>query len=891
MLLTKFHIPAPTKNVVRRADLFEKLNEGLNRKLILISAPAGYGKSTLLSDWITQNKIPVIWYSIDKRDNNIVEFLSAIIQGLQSINKEIGEKSLELLKSPQNINTENIVESILNDILKINTDVFLVLDDFHLIEKTEIFDMISFILEHIPQQFHIIISTRSDPNLPIARLRSQNALIELRSPDLNFSTKDIFTLFSKSLKLNLSNDDVLLLESKTEGWIAGLQLTALSIQGKDNVSDYLKKLAGTNRYIMDYLIEEVLENQTKEVEEFLLKTSVLDKFTASLCDDILKIENSQDLLDSFNKENMFIIPLDNENKWFRYHHLFADLLNQYLIHKYKNELKEIHLRASNWFEQNNLIYEAIMHALKADDISRTMYLLNDNIESHWVGGDHTAILEFGKQLPEQKIIENTKFCIFYTWMLITAGKINIAEKYLNETEKIFINTKKDGDDYKDTLGKLAITYALLYAIQGNMKKVLKYSDQAIKNLSDKNSLWNGWAYIAIGDAQYMNSNLIESEDAYNRAIEYAKKVNNQYLQLTAKYKYALCLARHGRYKSAFQICKEQLVFLKSELNDENIYENYLAGFYNLYGAIQFEWNDWEEGLKNAIKGFELSKKANDISIKIFCYVNMINLYFSLGKLDIATEILEEIEANQEFKQTTPWLSIHVIAWKSELFMYRSEIEKASDILMRYEENLDESINKKPEIILLRLVKLYILQRKVDKALQLLSELKILANEYDKYYLKFYNHVLLAQTYKILNKNSKAKESLIKAIQLAQKENYIRLFIDEGHEIKELLDEIWKDNKTKTSDSLDLISMDYFKKLMAAFELEENRLKSKTDSDLSSRELDTLKLIAENLTNQEIADKLYISITTVKTHVRNILLKLEAKNRIEATNKAKEKGII
>ena len=891
MLLTKFHIPAPTKNVVRRADLFEKLNEGLNRKLILISAPAGYGKSTLLSDWITQNKIPVIWYSIDKRDNNIVEFLSAIIQGLQSINKEIGEKSLELLKSPQNINTENIVESILNDILKINTDVFLVLDDFHLIEKTEIFDMISFILEHIPQQFHIIISTRSDPNLPIARLRSQNALIELRSPDLNFSTKDIFTLFSKSLKLNLSNDDVLLLESKTEGWIAGLQLTALSIQGKDNVSDYLKKLAGTNRYIMDYLIEEVLENQTKEVEEFLLKTSVLDKFTASLCDDILKIENSQDLLDSFNKENMFIIPLDNENKWFRYHHLFADLLNQYLIHKYKNELKEIHLRASNWFEQNNLIYEAIMHALKADDISRTMYLLNDNIESHWVGGDHTAILEFGKQLPEQKIIENTKFCIFYTWMLITAGKINIAEKYLNETEKIFINTKKDGDDYKDTLGKLAITYALLYAIQGNMKKVLKYSDQAIKNLSDKNSLWNGWAYIAIGDAQYMNSNLIESEDAYNRAIEYAKKVNNQYLQLTAKYKYALCLARHGRYKSAFQICKEQLVFLKSELNDENIYESYLAGFYNLYGAIQFEWNDWEEGLKNAIKGFELSKKANDISIKIFCYVNMINLYFSLGKLDIATEILEEIEANQEFKQTTPWLSIHVIAWKSELFMYRSEIEKASDILMRYEENLDESINKKPEIILLRLVKLYILQRKVDKALQLLSELKILANEYDKYYLKFYNHVLLAQTYKILNKNSKAKESLIKAIQLAQKENYIRLFIDEGHEIKELLDEIWKDNKTKTSDSLDLISMDYFKKLMAAFELEENRLKSKTDSDLSSRELDTLKLIAENLTNQEIADKLYISITTVKTHVRNILLKLEAKNRIEATNKAKEKGII
>ena len=891
MLLTKFHIPSTGDKVVHRAALFDKLNKGLHGKLILVSAPAGYGKSTLISDWIIKDEIPAVWYSIDKRDNDLVEFLSSIIQGTKTFNQEIGAHAIEVLKSPQKLDLEKILESFINDLLKLKQDLLLVLDDFHLIENYEILQMIAFILEHAPNNLHILISTRSDPAFPLARLRSQNELLELRSSELNFTLNDIITLFNKNLKLDLTIDDIHLLKSKTEGWIAGLQLAALTIQGRDDISDYLKKFAGDNRYIMDYLMEEVLSNQTQEVKDFLLKTSVLERFSAPLCNTALQIENSQQLLESLEKENMFIIPLDNEKIWFRYHHLFADLLNQHLIHKYQDEINGIHLKVSKWFEQNRFIYEAIVHALKANNADRAMNLLNENIEGHWVRGDHSAILEFGKQLPEQKIITNTKFCIFYTWMLITAGEIKKAERYLNETEKIFITNNKDDDSYKDTLGKLSLTYALLYALLGKKEMVIKYSEQAISNLSDKNPLWNGWAYVTFGDAYLMNANLAESEKSYSLAIDNAKKANNQYLQITAKYKYALCLARHGKYKSAFQICKEQLDFFNSRLIDDELYGNYKAGLNNLYGAIQFEWNEVEEGLKNAIKGFELSKKANDIAIRIFCSVNMSNLYFSLGELDKATKILNELEGNQEFKQTTQWLSIHVIAWKAELLMCRGKIEEASNILTKYEGNLDEAINKKSEIILLRLAKLYIIQRKADKALKLLEELNILADNYDKYYLKFYNYVLLGQIYKILNKTTQAKESLIKAIHLAQKENYIRLFIDEREAIKDLLDEIWKDSKTKSSIALNSISKEYLQDLMLAFDLEKKRTRLQTDNDLSSRELDTLKLIAKNLSNKEIAGQLYISVTTVKTHVRNILLKLEAKNRNDAVSKAKDKGII
>jgi LuxR family transcriptional regulator, maltose regulon positive regulatory protein len=328
MLLTKLHIPPAGNNTVHRSELFEKLNAGLSRKLILISAPAGFGKTTVVSDWIDQNKIPAAWFSLDNGDNDPVDFLSYIISGIQSIHTTFGQGALKLLNSPNKPSGESIASLLINEILNINQNFLLVLDDFHLIKSNEVVKLLSYLLEHMPGNIHIVILTRSDPALSLSRLRSQHQLVELRSSDLSFSANDISVWFNKKLKLGLSIEDVYSLETKTEGWIAGLQLTALSMQGREDISEFIQDLKGDNRYIMDYLMEEVLKIQTDDIKEFLVQTSILAQMSAPLCNAVLNRNDSQFVLEKLDKNNMFVLPLDDERNWYRYHHLFAALLKQ-----------------------------------------------------------------------------------------------------------------------------------------------------------------------------------------------------------------------------------------------------------------------------------------------------------------------------------------------------------------------------------------------------------------------------------------------------------------------------------------------------------------------------------------------------------------------------------
>ena len=422
MLLTKLHIPPAGDNIVHRPELYEKLNIGLSRKLILISAPAGFGKTTLLSDWINQHKIPTAWFSLDNGDNDPVEFLSYIISGIQSIHAAFGQSALKLLKSPNKPGPESIAGLLINEILKINQNFLLVLDDFHLIKNNEILKLVAYLLEHIPGNIHIVILTRSDPALSVARLRSQNQLVELRSSDLSFSANEISDLFNRKLKIRLSIDDVYSLETKTEGWIAGLQLTALSMQGREDISGFIQDLKGDNRYIMDYLMEEVLKIQTDDIREFLIQTSILEQMSAPLCNDVLNRNDSQLILETLEKNNMFVIPLDDERHWYRYHHLFADLLKQRLQQKDQMLIIDIHNKACDWFEQNNMVDLAIEHALEIKNYEKSIQLLGEIVESMWENGLHAAILKYGDLIPDELIKNNPEFCLYYAWILISAGK-------------------------------------------------------------------------------------------------------------------------------------------------------------------------------------------------------------------------------------------------------------------------------------------------------------------------------------------------------------------------------------------------------------------------------------------------------------------------------------
>jgi LuxR family maltose regulon positive regulatory protein len=382
-LRTKLCIPPLRLSWVSRPRLDKRMDEGFARKLTLISAPAGFGKTTLLVDWVHRHKIPAAWFSVDKTDNDPLHFLTYIILGLQSLEEGTGEAALTMLQSPQPPPIEPILINLLNDVSRISTGLTLVLDDYHLVDTGPIHDMIGFLLENLPEQMHIIIATRSDPPLPLARVRSQNLLTELRAADLSFNAEETASLLSESLNLQLSTRDIELLETRTEGWVAGLQLAALTLQGRKDPSAFIKGFKGDNRYIADYLTEEVLVRQPEHLSNFLLHTSILGRLSGPLCDAVSDQENSRQVLDDLERANLFVIPLDSERRWYRYHHLFADLLMQRLHSQQSDLVPELHNRASQWFANNGFKNDAVEHAFLARDYARAGQLIEEIAETDW----------------------------------------------------------------------------------------------------------------------------------------------------------------------------------------------------------------------------------------------------------------------------------------------------------------------------------------------------------------------------------------------------------------------------------------------------------------------------------------------------------------------------
>ena len=436
-----------------------------------------------------------------------------------------GQSSLKLLNSPNRPSGESIVSLLINEILKINQTFLLVLDDFHLISNQDILKLVAFLLERIPDNIHIVILTRSDPALPIARLRSQNQLVELRSSDLSFSANEISDLFNKKLKLKLSIDDVYSLETITEGWIAGLQLTALSIRGREDISGFIHDLKGDNRYILDYLMEEVLKIQTDDIREFLIQTSILEQMSAPLCNKVLNRNDSGLILETLDKNNMFIVPLDDERNWYRYHHLFADLLKQRLQHKDQTLIIDIHNKACDWFEHNNMVDLAIEHALEIKNFEKSIQLIGDVVEAMWENGQHAAILKYGDLMPDELIKTNPEFCLYYAWILISAGKLEQAKPYLTSAETTTTNRLSDknisggNSIYNRNLkGKIFVAFAYLNSNEEHPETIIEYCEKAMENLKEDNPLWLSWIWFSYGIAYFSNGDIQESNRGFQKCL-------------------------------------------------------------------------------------------------------------------------------------------------------------------------------------------------------------------------------------------------------------------------------------------------------------------------------------------------------------------------------------
>jgi len=501
LLQTKLYIPPVRPNLVSRPRLIERLNEGMTRRLTLISAPAGFGKTTLLSEWVAGSGRPVAWLSLDEGDNDPVRFLAyfvAAVQTTPSLSEAgVGESALAVLQSPQPPPVEAILTALINEIATIPKPFILVLDDYHVIEAQPIHDALIFLLDHLPPQMHLSLATRSDPFLPLSRLRARGQMTDIRADDLRFSPQETTTFLNQVMGLALSGDQVAILESRTEGWIAGLQLAALSIRGQDDTARLISAFAGDDRYIGDYLVDEVLARRPKGTRDFLLQTSILDRLTGPLCDAVPGNEDGQNVLKKLERANLFIVPLDNRRRWYRYHHLFADLLRQRLEESTTlQDIESLHQRASQWYEENDFLIEAVEHKLAAGNHEDVMRLIEQGAGEIFQRSQLNTLTKWWARLSRELVTSRPRLCMIYAWAWLATGHPEEAESCLQAIEQALGtemgDLERDGAGAMDpavqaALVEVAVVRAQLAVGRGVIPNALRLSRLVLLYLEDDNS--------------------------------------------------------------------------------------------------------------------------------------------------------------------------------------------------------------------------------------------------------------------------------------------------------------------------------------------------------------------------------------------------------------------
>ncbi len=523
LLTTKLLVPINRAELVSRRRLLKALDQSLTYKITIISAPAGFGKTTLVGEWIRQQNIPTAWLSLDDNDNDPIRFLSYFIKALQTINTTFGKTILEIIRSPQAQINEPLLITLVNEFaLTFPGETIFVIDDYHLVELPQINEIINFLLIHLPPTLHIVIATRSDPSLSVALMRGRGELNELRQNDLRFTTEEAGEFLNGVKGLQLTDNQVGALVTRTEGWISGLQMAASSIQGNESIPAFVQSFTSSNRYIFDYLIEEILNRQPEDIHDFLLDTSILGRVTGNLCNAVLNQTDSQAILEYLERTNLFILPLDKDRQWYRYHHLFADLLQKQLMQKRPEDVSKLHKRASVWFEKEGLSEEAIRHALATRDFEFAAQVLEHNIPVMMARGERLPLIEsfFGK-LSEEFIRSRPILSVQRIWGLAFSGRLDEAEERFREIDDA-PGMKKD----REISGHLALVRALIANIRGDMDSAISLAHQADELLPTKDVVVRGMIPYILGNGYLETGKLNEAEQAYEQIKQFGVASNN-----------------------------------------------------------------------------------------------------------------------------------------------------------------------------------------------------------------------------------------------------------------------------------------------------------------------------------------------------------------------------
>ncbi len=864
-----------------------RLNKGLTLPLTLISAPAGFGKTTLISEWRASNAgrgYPLACLSLEKEDNDPIRFLAYIVAALGTLKPELSETALGVLQAPQPPPIQLFLTSLINDLAEISHPFALVLDDYHVISAKPVHDALGFILDHLPQHMHLVMLTRADPPLPLARLRARDQMIEIRADDLRFTSDETAAFLNQVMDLALSTDDMSALEQRTEGWIAGLQLAALAIQSPGSmqrtkdIGGFIAAFTGSHRYVADYLAEEVLSRQPDLVRSFLLQTSILSRMTGDLCDRLVGRSDSQDTLSQLQTANLFLIPLDEERRWYRYHHLFADVLRTHLQRSYPDQVAELHKRAAEWFEKNGFVSEAISHALAIGDQLYAARLIEDHAFAMLMHGEAVTVLSWIASI-EQLVRYRPWLGIHQSWAFICTGQLDLIDSTLQVSEDC-IEAFGPGREAETMHYHMAAIRALATVRQGG-EQAIKLAQQALELLPEGDPVVRGVLIYTLGEASWSIGDLAGARRAFIEASQINRAVGNFLAGAIALSSAAALLTEQGDLHRAAETYQNAVQMATRA--DGRILPAAAQACLGMSG-LEYEWNELDAAARSIEQTFELGRRWGNPDTLASAYVLQARLEQARGDSIAAFESLHQAEELAQGQGVTPITASRIDAIRVQLWLAQANV----DAVTRWarEQTLDPrgEISYQRQIAFLTLSRILAAQNQVESALNLQE--RLLAQFEALGQTGRVLEVLILQSLTIANLGDmpRALATLARALAHGQTEGYVRVFLDEGTPMVNLLRRAGSHG----------MSPKYVAGLLSQFDKKNGitpALHQPLIEPLTDRELEVLRLLADGLTNQEICRRLVIALGTAKTHTASLYRKLDVVNRTQAVARARELGLL
>lgn len=888
LISTKLHPPHLRTNIVHRQRLYDKIDTS-PAKLVLAAAPAGFGKSTFIIDWLREKNKSFAWLSLDEADNDIRRFYQYFISALRTIDTSFGRKLIPALRGSSVPSFDVLLTLLINELHNYNGDIIIVLDDYYFIEEREIHQAVGFFIEHLPSNVRLVIATRIDPLLPLHRMRVRGELIEIRERDLRFIPEEAQKFF-EGLQIHLSGDDVNLLAVRTEGWIAGLQLAAVSLHDMKDVKQFLESFSGTNKYVLDYLLEEVLNRQSKEVQMFLLQTSILTRFNADICNSITGGMNSQKILDYLGTSNLFLIPLDDRREWYRYHHLFSDLLQFRLRHLYPGVVDELHHNASVWYEERGDIHEAIDYTFKVKNFERAAYLLDLYGVQFLSRSELSTLIKYERKLSSSLVAKYPRLLVTKAWALMLMHRIeniddiiDFAEQKINDPD--IVHTPEETEYAK---WHIATIRAFMLRLKGYLQESLDASLYVLANISAKEPMVYGLLQFNLGRIYMKQCYAGKAVEIFESAFDVNFREGNYYV--------ALAILGHTGYlysiTESLDYAREKLEQALRFAEDKRLGLLPAAGYiYYQLGKVLYHQNELDRANTMLERAIELGELGNEPDIICNALISASWIYAIKQDAKKARSLITragEIEKNKQ----VPIYEADIEIERIKVALLLKEYDRISLWLEQVDTSIPEDFTVIDEDRIMLIIRCFIQTTRYDDALSLLKSIREISTERGRYHILLLIDILEALALWELGRKTPAVTMLQSGLERASRMGYKRVLVNIGQPLFSLLSSI------RITDTLSPVANRFADELLAFSDSDlpkEHTHIPKYKQDLidplTEREQEVLYHISLDYSNKDIANKLFVSLDTIKTHLKHIYGKLDVNNRKEAVNKARELGLL